>query len=542
MRALILLLTLLAPAVVLANVSLTIPNLPAGRQVDVRFQVDVNATLPPGTMELQSQATISGDNFATFNSNLLQVMLVDDSGLRSPAYFFWNGFLNIQNVAAAFDTGGVAQTVTARLFDGDGVELGNQPLNLPANGEVDFLVNLIPGFAQNAVGLVRMEFSTNRFGGNLFWYRFGTGSLGSGDSDSLEFILGESLLNGLTGNSYTVFNTIQPSFNSADTGNQVAQFLNIANLDASNSKTFDVTFYDQVGALIRTSQITIPPEGRRDLESGHVNPGPGFVGLIHIAPQDPTAPYIALNTVYGANGPAAAVAPGFSWALNTKSLESSTTTQYAPISNGGGADNYVVLANSAATTGTYQLDFFQNDGTNLGSTTLNVPGYGQIHTSASALLAPGTSGAVRITPTSGSEFIAYSTAYFRDSATQRITAAYATIAREIDRTQVYAGYNQFLRIFNYLKLFNVSGAAETTMATVNNAAGTALGTQGIPLASNTGIDQGIHELPFAPAVDTFGRVQVDNTTAGSVMRELLRAQFSTDFGNITAAESLPARR
>ena len=78
----------------------------------------------------------------------------------------------------------------------------------------------------------------------------------------------------------------------------------------------------------------VPPQGRRDIDGGHGDIGPGVVGLVEIVPDDPKAAYIAQIFQYGQNAPLGVVPPSFSFALGETFREGAGNKQYLGIHRG----------------------------------------------------------------------------------------------------------------------------------------------------------------------------------------------------------------
>jgi hypothetical protein len=511
------------------------PMLPPGKHLVVSYRAVINGTTPSGTTEVRSQATISGDDFSDLGPFTAVTPLTVGLLLQSPVHFLWNGFLSMQNIVALLNRGSTPISVSARMFDADGNALGETAVDIPANGEKDLPVNLLPGFRKDAFGVLRLNFPSELLDGNGLFYRFAS------DGKQLEFETGSNLQSGLFGTSYVTFNTIQPSRRTSQLENEVANWLSLSNMDSSQTKSFRADFYSQTGELFRTENISVPPLGRRDIEAGHQNPGPGNVGLIRIVPSDVNAPYSAILTRYGASANISALSKFYHFALLLPARYSSSLTQWAPISRGGNGENWVVLANAGALPGRFRVTFHSNSGTQLGSLDIDIAAFAQVHFFADSLLAPAETGAVEISSLNGAAFNAESTVYFYDRRTDEVTAAYATPARAPVSCEQVAAHNSFLGQADFLKIFNIGSQSAAPNLILFADSGTPLGSSGITFPPLTGTDMAIGQLPYSQGADHFGEVQVLCQPGSDVIGDLLRYQPSANGERIEAAESLPLR-
>lgn len=531
-------LSVILPSTSLYAQSVDIPNMPVDnvRQVVITYRATVNSDTPVGTTAVSSAATVSGGNFPTLPPELATTAVsILGFALQSPVHFLWNGFLSMQNVVALINRDNTALGVVAKMLNQDGHQLSTTSLLIPANGEVDLAVNLLPGFHEMALGVLRLEFDRNVFDGNGFFYRFAK------DNKTLEYMAGTAFDSALTGTSYVSYNTFQPSRRPGQFDNEVTNWLSISNMDSGATKQFTVRLYAQDGGIVKTSVLSVPPLGRRDIAAGHDDPGPSHAGTVQIVPTDDTAPYTASLARYGASAAVSAFAKFYHFAVLLPARNQTEGTEWAPISRGADGENWAVLTNTSNTTGTFRLRFLSSNGSELSSLDVAVPAHGQLHAFANAILPSGGSGLVEVTPLDARQYVCESTFYFYDQSNGELTAAYASPSRRPLGGALIGSYNTFLNQFDFVKVFNVGNVVSSETFTLNNGAGTALGSSSMQLDTMQGSEFAVHELPYAPGKNVFGSFGISAGHSGITLAEILRIQFSANGKRVEAAQSLPVR-
>ncbi len=520
--------------------SVVIPSIPADatKTLRVRYRAQLNEKTPITIGSISSSAEVSSEDLA--DDALAQAqsaVVIDRFALSGPVHFLYNGFLRMQNVLALFNKSGSPVSVVAILLNPDGAELSRTTLSVAAGQQSDLLLNVLPGFAADTFGSLRLEFAGEALDGAGFLYRY------SPLMDELEYSAGLPLHNGLQGETTVTFNTFQPSRAASQTQNEVMNWLTIGNMDDSASRSFTLEFRGSDGSLLRSENITIPALGRRDVEAGHVNPGPGNVGSIRIVPDSPHEPYAATVMRYGASGPVGALSKFFHFAMSHEARPGSDLPLSLPISNGANGESWVVLTNTDEETASYSLTMYDNSGLPLDSQVITLPPYGQQHISASALLSPGSSGLAFINPLGGSQYVAESNTYFYDPARGfETTAAYAVQASLAVGSSLYGSYNTFLNQLNYVK---ASGRVESTVVrtglTVFNSDGSPRGASDVLLGADQGLDLLLEALTFGPAPDSVGIFRLDQPISESIAASMLRIEFPTSATAVQGALALPVR-
>ncbi len=457
-----------------------------------------------------------------------------NASLSNPVYSFWNGFLSMTNILELINTGSSSLTATITLYDLSGNALGTpQVVPINAGSQFDVIVNSLEGFSTTSYGLIKVEFSHYNFDGRMSFYRYGaTGS-------SFEFAFSLPFANYLTGSSYVSFNTFQPSLNVNHNEYLVAQWLSIANLNNSESKTFTINRYDQSGNLLATQQVTVAPLGLVDVEGGHINPGPGYVGLNEIIPLDNNAPYLARLSRYGGNATPGIIPDSYAFTLMHLARQGNGNPQYLAISNATDSANWIEITNVLNQSVSIGVEFYDSTGSLLQEQTIQLDAHAQRHLSVDSILSANTSGAVKLAPQTANSIIAQTMFYFRDTGTGSINSVYTAIAKEVFGPTITGSYNLFIGMANWLRLINTTDNSLTTtvsLATGNNQ----LSSQSITIPSNGRVELSLHDTDtYNTTIDTYGTITISGHTSGSLFAELLRSRsdstgefdfaFTTDF-------------
>jgi len=451
--------------------------------------------------------------------------------LSNPTYAMWNGFLGMVNVLEVMNLGqedlGVELTVLS--IDGE-----SHPLtwSIPAMTQRDIVLNDVPGFEENSYGAVRVECSHDKFDGRVLFYYPDTS--GGGDSQ-YGFAYADALRNASTERSAVMYNTYHPGANMFDPDNTVYSWLSIANLEGS-SKGFAVRRYNMNGEFITETRTTVPPLGRRDLEGGHVNPGPNNVGMNVIIPDDSSAQYLA-NLVRYAEG---SNFDDFDYSFTLPARAGASRTVNAPVSTAAGLENYVEVANLLDEELRVHLRFVDETGVLVAEKTAMFPPLAQRHYNVMALL-DDQRGYVAITSDKASSILAQSVFYHRSSLNRSIETAYASLAREAFGNKLYSTYNFFHGMKNLMRIINLGD----NDATISYA---------LPADEHLGLDeefaealvpsQGTNEFQLfdasAARANTYGIVAIETDTPGIIVSELMRIK-RLNSGKYEFAIDIPAR-
>jgi len=456
---------------------------------------------------------------------------------NGPTFFFWNTNLGIMNVASMLNGGGSFFDSVITTFSNDGSFNGQTGSWIYPDGNSDVVLNNLPA---NSFGIGLMDLvpttSASTYDGLIAQYRFAP------DGNEIEFAKFSPFIQSTSGTKYLIYNTFQPSLNPTQAGNQVTVWAEVANPDQALAQSFIVNMYTTSGVLASSQNITVPPSGRVDVQAGHETPGASNQGLVEVIPVNPGAPFIAQISRYGADVPSGIAPSSFSFATADVGSNGFTSQIVAPVSSGGGAQNWVVVTNTAAVPTTAQVEFLDYNGNVVQSSTAALPANGQATFDAATLFPGGTSGVVKVTPLGAEPIIADSMFYFFKF-DGSVSAAYISQAEPNYALPKYGSYNTFLGQQNWLKLFNNNSVPVTVTVSVNQlglaAPAVLLGSTTVTLQPNSGIDAELIEtLGFAIPADTFGTVEVNAPTSG-LYAEILRIRPLGGF--IDLAKAVPVR-
>jgi hypothetical protein len=460
----------------------------------------------------------------------------DSEGISNSSVGLWNGYLNQINILEITNTGHAEENVSVRLRELDGTPREPLQFTLGADAEFDVILNERPGFSASSYGIVEVK-ASGRFQARLSRYR--PAQAQAADRGLYDFSVTSPLSAPLTGKSFLPFNTFQPSQQKQDRNNLVANWLSLVNL-ASTTKTFRISTYLQNGELAFVREIELLPFERRDLDGGHVAPGPNSVGMHVIEPLDAEAPYLSELSRYGLTENSQQIRfamtflgkPDLSWSnFYTYNAQYYFTI---PISRGANGDNYLELNNTNDHPTSFSVALVDAaNGQTKAEFDQPLPAYGTIHIPVSAALSPGATGYAKVTTYSDTGLNLASVYYFLDPQ-HRIATAYADQVQyrpSVHPAQGQTSYNLYLEMNNWLKIYNTQGAAALAHLTLSHGDQTIFD-QDIELPAKGGFDFPLHNFSlFGTAPDSYGSLKISNMSGLSV--ELLRlrptAKGSVDF-------------
>lgn len=480
---------------------------------------------------------------STLESVLLNSLTPSDfpgAATNGPVYFLWNNGLDMLNVAEMLNGGGSFYDSIVSVFSNSGV-FNNQVGSWLFRDGTSHLV--IPD-SSAPYGIGRMDIipadTLETFDGLIAQYRFAPNN--QAGSQEIEFAKFSPFIESVSGTKYMTYVTYQPSLNPADVANQVTVWAEVANPDASSAKSFTANIYDTSGSLASSETFLVPAMGRFDVQAGHVTPGASNQGLVEIVPLDSNTPFVAQLSRYGGNSPAGINPSSFSFATSSVGNNGYTSEIVAPVSSGGGAQNWVVVTNTASVGTSVLVEFLDYNANIVQSDTVNLTAKSQATFAAHVLFPGGSSGLVRITPQGSEAIIADSTFYFYKP-NGSVSAAYVTHAEPNYSGTRYGAYNAFLGQQNWLKLYNDSSSVQTVTIRLNRLGITfpalAIGSSTLTLQPNTGLDVELREtLGFAILPDSYGTVVIDSSSDG-VFAQILRLRLLN--GYIDLAEGTTVR-
>ena len=457
--------------------------------------------------------------------------------LRGPFYFVWNGFLRQANVAALYNKSGTAVAqVKLSLLDLDGHVLSTRRLTLQPHAEFDFLVNEMPGFATNSYGLVKVEFTpAGTIDGYTGLYRLAP------DGEEVEIDLLKEHQNSFTGTAYGTFNTCQPSRNPSELKNVVIHWLQLENLDRNFWRAFTVNRYDRNGQRIDSRRVSIPPEGRRDIQAGHEDVVQCRFGLVEIIPDDRQTQYAGELFRYGGDSVAGIFPSSFSFGIADKLDVGERKPQLVAVSRGADGENYLEITNLGSTATTARVEILSNFGATKLNTFLSLQPKQQVHLDLRSSLAEGEVGYARVSSSDQAQLLVRSTEYYHKP-NGSISTAYSSFGRKPIVRDASSGHNEFFGQFNWLKLFNTSSSTTVVTIEVFRRDGSLIGKTYLTLRPRKGLDVELAQsFGFDLGTNTYGKLRVTSSVKNAVVMDALRLKPSADGTSVDLAKMLPLR-
>jgi|GEM_PF-6864722 len=464
-------------------------------------QVDIADTDRDGVLDTQELA----DGTDPYDAGSLS------PSLRSPVYSLWNGFLGMTNILELVNNGDSQMTVRVELYTISGALGGVANIGLAPSKQFDVILNDMAGFSADSYGIIKLEY-TGRLDGRISYYRR------SPTVDGYDFAFGVALSNPSYGQTSVGFNTFQPSANPAESGNLVANWLSVVNL-APTRKEFELSKYDQTGALLSQQTISVAGFGRLDFDGGHVVPGPSRVGLNIIAPLDTTSPYIAQLMRYGSDS-----SGGFNFAFPLVARSGIGRAIHAPISNDYGAQDWLEVVNTLSRDVVVTVSCNNSAGTPVRSWSLGLAPHSQQHLNVSSVIGSGESGTCTVVPNIANSIIGQSMFYFRNGQTGNMLSMYGSQLKEALGTTLYGTYNLFLGMNNVLRLMNPSDTLKYVNVVVHHQSPPIAKTVVVP--SHGLADLQLHNTSdYGTEVNTYDVVTATVDRQGGLMAEMLRTRM-----------------
>ncbi|MFN8392510.1 MAG: serine protease [Bdellovibrionota bacterium] len=425
----------------------------------------------------------------------------------------WNGYLNMTNIIELVNNTGSSVYAQVNMHSIDGTLVSSNFYTIPANSQQDVILNGLRGFQADSYGLVQVS---SNIQGRIFYYR-PTGPIFS----DFEYVFGVSLESPKTGKSFVGFNTYQPSFNYGDAANLVANWLSVVNLSAT-ARSFVISKYDASGSLLSSQTVSVNAKSRADFDGGHISPGPSNVGLIEVAPTDPSTQYLSqlMRYGYGANG-------SFDFAFPLRTGAGSTSTITVALGSSFFAQNWLEVLNVGSSSNTVLVSFYNAAGTLVNQQSVTLGARSQQHINVNAILGNQTLGYARLATQSGQPVVAESMFYFRNSISGSITAMYGLQADVAQTGQHRGSFNLFLGMEDYLRLSNPSDSSINVDVTITSAF-SAGSSRTVTLPANSTQELSLHDTAtYGTTADSYGVVTVNPQSPSSpALHEVIRAKQS----------------
>ncbi len=507
-----------------ANNQYLCSNIPHGQTIVLTPRLAGYAFTPESRAYQPLLQDLNGEDFLS----ALKEPIVGDNELISPLYSLWNGFLGMTNVLELINTGSAELPVTLQLYNIAGQKVHQLAITLSGNGKKDIILNGLNGFRHDSYGVVKLIYNGTFLNGGMYFYR---PSSSAEVGDNYEFSFMVPLENTLHGPTSVGFNTFHPSRNPVDANGQVFNWLSIVNLDGDSSRTFKVQRYDQSGQLLSTRNLLIPALGRIDIDGGH-GLGRGVVGYNKITPENNNVLYKAELIRYGTKGNSTS---NYSFAFPLLPSAGGAAEQWVSISSGGGGDNWIEVINTANSNVSGSLTLYDNAGRIVfhNPNALRLNPRQQKHFHASNLLPGGMSGAAKIKFNKAGALVSQSMFYFFKP-TGSVAAMYGVPGTTPDSGKLVGAWNMHLNMYNWLRVFNTTSAAQEITIKVHN--GSTVTTKKYNLNPRQGKDFDLHNITkFHTSMNNSDVVELSGT---SLQAELLRIKPTTS-GGIDFIEATP---
>jgi hypothetical protein len=216
----------------------------------------------------------------------------------------WNGFLGgMWNILEHVNLSPVNYTGRSTIYDISGVAKSTTEFGVQTGAQTDLLVHDMEGWTQNSYGKVcstLVNATQGELDGRMVYYKARPKGAGGFDYD---FAFAMPFLNGLSGNQFVPYNTYQPSLDSSDANNVLANWIQLTNL-TNIRQTGTLIFYNVDGSVAASTAVALEAEARQDF-SGHAVGG-NKVGIIEWAPDDDLGKFQLRNVRYFYDNPSGA--------------------------------------------------------------------------------------------------------------------------------------------------------------------------------------------------------------------------------------------
>lgn len=396
--------------------------------------------------------------------------------LRTTLCAEWNGFLDgMLNIFEHVNLSNRRLTVRSSLSSAAGQVVTTKRFQIGAGEEYDLLVHDVEGRAVNAYGRVcsRHNGSPGDLDGRMMYYKQASAPMAT--AGEFQFALAMPLSNGSAGKQFVPFNTFHPGLAAADSGNLVANWIQLTNLSSHEARG-QLVFYDQSGAVLLTEQVLLEQGGRRDIPAHSL--GRNIVGMVKWVPRSETQRFQLRNIRYLYDNPGAA--NSFDTAFQLEAIKGSGQLLAAPLDASGGQSAVVEVLNTIGKRVNVTVNIFNEAGERKFSTQITLEPYASQHLVADLYLA-GARGIVTLQGNKLSSVLAVSMQYQRD-ATGKILYMYGIPAQETIGTVLRGSYNTFLSQQSLLWLINPGKERQKVVVHMTRADGTPIdGGQRSPL-------------------------------------------------------------
>ncbi|MBL7663451.1 choice-of-anchor D domain-containing protein [bacterium] len=425
----------------------------------------------------------------------------------------WNGFLDMFNIMEHVNLALSTRAFTTTIYNIGGVGQSSQNGAVLSGAQTDVLVHDMTGFIDSSYGRVcsTHDGSAGEVDGRMAYYR--------PNATGYDYAFTLPFNNPVQGKQYVLFNTYQPSLDSADASNFVANWVQVTNLE-STTQTGTLYYYSQAGSVLATDTQTIPAGARRDF-SGHQF-GPTLVGMIEWRPNNNNAQFQMRSTRYFYDN--ATLAEGFDGAVPLDGMKGSGQALVVPLDTRS-STAVLEVGNATSSSQAIVVQFYSGAGALLGTQNLNLPAYGSVHLVADGIII-NSLGSAKIDGAASQGVVATAMQYGR-TASLGINYVYATPAKQALGLGLKGSYNTFLGQSCELEIVNASSSATTATVGMKRYDGTTvLSGQVINLAAN---GTAAYNACANDMSDVYGVVTVDAATNNTLSAHVIRKRPANDY-------------
>ncbi|MCB0359056.1 MAG: hypothetical protein KDD44_05460, partial [Bdellovibrionales bacterium] len=424
----------------------------------------------------------------------------------------WNGFLGTEsnpgmyNILENLNNSGSTLSATASLYDNSGELQSSLGFSVASGAQQDLLVHDMGGFLPDTIGQVCVNHSGNAgdLDGRMVLYQ---PSLTPGAaSDEFQFAYAMPYGAGLPGDQYVPFNTANPSLNTADYGNLVANWIQITNR-TGNTQNGTLRFYGMSGELLGSTALSIPASARSDV-SGH-QWGPWQVGLVAWEPVDQSAMFTLRNVRYFYDNPGSVAS--FITAFQLTGAKGSGQELIAALDTSTGS-SIVEMMNVSSASITVAIAIYNQSGILVSQTSRDIGPKASYHLITDSIL-DGQKGTVKLASNVNGSLLAVVMQYGRDDAGS-LQYLFGHHAAEPLGVVFRSSYNTFLSQGCRLTVANASPTSQLVTFSLTRWDGTVVAS-GITrtIAGNGLLDE---NLCMYETTNQYGVVTVQGTNPNSL--------------------------
>lgn len=421
----------------------------------------------------------------------------------------WNGFLGgMLNILEHVNMSNNVLRVESKLYDIEGTLKDTMNFTIQPGTQFDVLVHDMEGRDADTVGLVcsSHDGASGDLDGRMIYYKYDFSNL-----PFMEFAFAMPFQQARTGEQFVPFNTYQPSLDSSDSQNLVANWIQVSNLsDVAGDGV--LYFYGMDGAELGSNKVSLPAGARADI-AGHQF-GSSLVGLVRWVPKDSSSQFQLRNVRYLYNN--SGLTSTFDTAFQLEGTVGSGEKLVAPLVGSSGSA-IVEISNVLNEKIEVELKLYSAAGVLLDSKNLALKSRSTYHYIADSYLA-GQLGVVSLQGSKKSSVLATVMQYGRDESAG-IKFMYGIKAKETLGSVLRSSYNSYLGQSCSLLLVNSTNDQQTAMLSMVRSDGTVVvDSQSVEVAGNGITD--VNLCSYDPS-DAYGVVTIQvepNVISGSVVR------------------------